>query len=290
MTTGRTETHPPADDIENIHQGTALYTAAPEIENLLDRIGWPECGGRLLDPGCGDGNMVIAALERLHLRPGDSRTALRVKGFEFHRQSVLDARKRYRQLLIERGWDPHEAHQTANLAIEERDFLLDPREGAWDIILSNPPYWRRMRLPERYRQLFDEAVPPHARGDLLHAYLDRCLSTIAPEGRLALVTSDRWLTNATAADLREAIGQRLKIEHAERLTNGSPFHRPKGQATGKSATGPCGSARPLRHRARHDARSLPHRGIARGHGDSIRAARRHTSRTMAGTRRHLPHR
>jgi len=232
MTTGRTETHPPADDIENIHQGTALYTAAPEIENLLDRIGWPECGGRLLDPGCGDGNMVIAALERLNLRPGDSRTALRVKGFEFHVQSVLDARKRYRQLLIERGWNPHEAYQTANLAIEERDFLLDPREGSWDILLSNPPYWRRMRLPDRYRELFDEAVPPHARGDLLHAYLDRCLSTLTPRGRLALITSDRWLTNATAADLREKIGGRLKVEHAERLTSESPFHRPKDRRQG----------------------------------------------------------
>ena len=234
MTTGRTGPHPPADDIETIHQGTALYTADPEIENLLDRIGWPDCGGRLLDPGCGDGNMVIAALSRLDLRPGPgcSRQAFRVQGFEFHKPSVHEARQRYRRLLVERGWNPHEAYQTANLAIEERDFLLDPREGAWDIILSNPPYWRRMRLPERYRQLFDEAVPPHARGDLLHAYLDRCLSTIASEGRLALVTSDRWLTNATAADLREAIGQRLKIEHAERLTNGSPFHRPKDRRQG----------------------------------------------------------
>ena len=232
MTTGRTEPHPPADDIETIHQGTALYTEAPEIENLLDRIGWPDCGGRLLDPGCGDGNMVIAALARLQLQPGDSRTALRVKGFEFHRQSVHDARKRYRQLLIERGWDPHEAYQTANLAIEERDFLLEPHEGTWDIILSNPPYWRRMRLPHGYRELFDKAVPAHARGDLLHAYLDRCLASLRPSGRLALITSDRWLSNATAADLRESIGQQLKVEHAERLTSESPFHRPKDRRQG----------------------------------------------------------
>lgn len=221
--------HTDAAAIETIHAGTAIYTAQPEIEKLLDRIGWPECGGRLLDPGCGDGNMVIAALTRLDLcpKPGCAREAFRVQGIEFHKDSVHETRRRYRTLLIERGWDSWEAMSTANMAIKERDYLLDPHDGQWDIILSNPPYWRRNRLPEEYRGKFDETVAKHARGDLMHAYLDQMLRNLKDGGRLALVTSDRWLTNSGAAALREKIGERLAVSYVERLDSASAFHRTK---------------------------------------------------------------
>src|SRR3546814_1288256 len=44
-----------ACDIDQIHRGTAVYTALPEIEALLDLLEWPAHGKRLLDPGAGNG-------------------------------------------------------------------------------------------------------------------------------------------------------------------------------------------------------------------------------------------
>ena len=219
--------HSDSADIEAIHEGTALYTNAPEIEDLLDRINWPHCGGRLLDPGCGNGNMVIAALERLVCKPGDFEDIQRVTGFEFHHDSVIEARLRCRDLLVSKGWGKEAAENAADALIEERDFLLESDSRQWDVILSNPPYWRRFRLPEKYLARFDEVVAPHARGDLLHAFLDRIMTVLRKDGVAALITSDRWISNATAGKLREGLGAQSIILHCERLASESPFHRPK---------------------------------------------------------------
>ena len=227
-----THSHSGADDIEAIHAGTALYTSPPEVEHLLDQLGWPECGGRLLDPGCGDGNMVIAALARLALRPDDTNEISRVKGLEFHTPSVSEARERCIKLLESRGWEKDTAVKAAEELIEDRDYLLDPPMQQWDIILSNPPYWRRFRLPDGYKQAFDQVIEEHARGDLLHAYLSVSLQRLTQNGRMARITSDRWLTNSSAAGIREEIGSVLSISHAERLTSKSPFHRPKERRKG----------------------------------------------------------
>ena len=58
-------------DIAAIHQATGIYTAVPEIEALLDRLGWPAQGDRLLDPGAGNGGFLVAALARLDLAADD---------------------------------------------------------------------------------------------------------------------------------------------------------------------------------------------------------------------------
>lgn len=215
------------DDIESIHNGTAIYTSAPEIERLLDLLGWPSCKGRLIDPACGDGNMIIAALRRLETAPDDKSSISRVRGFEFHSDSVHEARERVEELLISRGWSLPGAKEASLSIIEERDFLLEDCHEQWDIILANPPYWRKARLPAAYRAAFEEAVPTYANGDLLHAYVDKMLGILEPGGRMALITSDRWLINAGTANLRAQVGASLKVSHVSRLDTKSAFHRPK---------------------------------------------------------------
>lgn len=214
-------------DIDAIHEGTAIYTSAPEIEKLLDLLDWPSCGGRLLDPACGNGNMLVAALSRLKPAPGDFQEARRIHGIEFHHESVCEARERCCDLLVEFGWTPAEASACADGLIIQRDFLLDEIDQTWDVILANPPYWRRARLPKGYRQAFDEVTPLHARGDLLNAYLEKMPSVLTENGQMALVTSDRWLANASTSRLRAALGERFCVSHIERLDTASAFHRPK---------------------------------------------------------------
>lgn len=213
--------------IAAIHEGTAIYTSAPEIEKLLDLLTWPAGGGRLLDPACGDGNMLVAALARLKPTPGNFQEAQRVHGIEFHHESVLEARERCALVLTNNGWDETEALACAETLVIQRDFLLDEIDQTWDVILANPPYWRRARLPGSYRDAFDEVTPHHARGDLLNAYLDKMPAVLAEGGQMALVTSDRWLANAGTGRLREALGDRFCVSHVERLDTASAFHRPK---------------------------------------------------------------
>lgn len=221
-------------DIEAIHIGTAVYTAAAEIEALLDRLGWPERVETLLDPGAGNAGFIVAALGRLRLPVDDAAGAIRrVKGYEFHPGAVKEAREAVYAHFIGRGWSPLVAHAASQAIIEERDFLLDPVPSAWaTAIAANPPYWRFANLPPSYRVQYACAVAPHARADLLYAYLQRSADVIAPEGTIGLITADRWLFNAGSSELRARLGKRYKVVDIQRLDASSAFYRPKSRQRG----------------------------------------------------------
>lgn len=229
-----------ASDIDKIHRGTAVYTAVPEIEALLDRLGWPSKGKRLLDPGAGNGGFVVAALARLTLLPNDIQTAVsRVKGYEFHPGAAKVARSAIKNHLTSRGWTTTVASQAAALIIEIKDFLLSPVPvGVFDVIAANPPYFR---LPQNlppdslYRIDYENVVPTHAKADLLYAYLQRSVDIVAPDGLIGLVTADRWLLNNSSAELRKKIGQHYTILDIKRLESCSAFYRPKARSKGTPA-------------------------------------------------------
>lgn len=229
-----------ACDIDQIHRGTAIYTALPEIEALLDLLNWPAEGNRLLDPGAGNGGFVVAALARLQFSLNDIEQAIgRVRGYEFHPGAAKTARTAVTKHLIERGWNAHSANSAADRIIETKDFLLSPVPiDAYDTIAANPPYWRVLaHLPPEspYRYEYEAKIPAHAKADLLYAYLQRCVDIVRPGGRIGLVTADRWLLNSGSAKLRAKIGERYSILNIKRLQSSSAFYRPKARTRGTPA-------------------------------------------------------
>lgn len=226
-----------AEAVEAIHHGTAIYTAVPEIEALLDRLGWPDRGTSLLDPGAGNGGFLVAALDRIALRADDVDTACAaVHGYEFHPGAANAARRAVSEHLTGRGWNACSARIASERIVEIKDFLLSPVPvGEWDVIAANPPYWRYANLPPEYRFEYDVKVEAHARADLLYAYLQRAADIVAPGGRIGLITADRWLLNAGSSELRERIGARYAVEDVRRLKSHSAFYRPKSRTRGTPA-------------------------------------------------------
>ena len=224
-------------DIAAIHQGTGIYTTAPEIEALLDQLGWPTQGRRLLDPGAGNGGFLVAALSRLNLAPNDVETAAqRVHGYEFYTEAVADARRAVSNHLRNRGWTSSAAWRAADEIVEDRDFLLSHvPAGTWDVIAANPPYWRLTNLPTGYRVDYEAIVPPHARADLLYAYLDRSADVVTSHGRIGLITADRWLLNSGSGELRRRLGARYSVASVRRLDAESTFYRSKARRRGTVA-------------------------------------------------------
>lgn len=225
------------NDIDIVHRGTAIYTALPEIEALLDRMNWPNAGHRLLDPGAGNGGFLVAALARLDLKIDDVRTAaLRVHGFEFHVGAATAAKTAVETHLLGRGWSKDASSRAAELIVEVKDFLLDDvPHGVWQAVAANHPYWRYTNLPEGYRKDFDRAVAAHARQDMLFAYLQKVSEIIADNGTVGIISADRWLLNSGSATLRERIGKRWTIADIKRLESASAFYRPKARSKGTPA-------------------------------------------------------
>lgn len=214
--------------IEALHAATALYTAEPVVDVLLDRIGWPDAAGRLVDPSAGDGMFMVRALSRLDLAPDDFHEVHRVQGWELHPGAMRSARERVQSHLISNGWSVASAHKAAQSIIHHGDFLTGgPAPGTFRFCAGNPPYLRYGHLPEVLKDLYRPILPDFARGDLLHAFLDRCVYNMPPDGIIGFVTSDRIWVNDTAANLRKQLGHKVGIDHISRLDPSSSFYMPK---------------------------------------------------------------
>jgi hypothetical protein len=219
--------------IDALHAVTCLYTRAHVVDDLLDRIQWPSGTGSLVDPSCGDGAFLVAAIRRLRPRPGDFQSASRVNGWELHPAACASARANVAEELENVDWSPQNARQVANACIHEGDFLADgPPPGSVAYLVGNPPYPRLGNLPRIFKELYRLTMPPHARGDILDMFLARCGSVMATDGAIAFVTSDRWLSNANTSALREQIGRRSGIAHLRRIDAATSFYRPKFRRAG----------------------------------------------------------
>jgi Eco57I restriction-modification methylase len=219
--------------VDRLFELTSLFTVDAVIDSLLDRLHWPCPGARLIDPSAGDGAFLLRALERIETPPGDPGSVDIVQGWELHPLAVRDARERIVSLLTRRGWGIGAAGAAAERMMIEGDFLTSgPERGTFNIIAGNPPYLRHGHLPEYFKELYLHVVADHARGDLLHAFLDRCCDLLPADGAIGFVTADRWLFNETAATLRVQLGRRVGISHLSRLDPESSFYRPKHRRTG----------------------------------------------------------
>lgn len=222
------------DAIEQLHAATAIYTAQPVVDDLLNRLGWP-CGDRLLlDPSCGDGMFLVRALERLLERGKPSGNICRlVQGWEIHPGACSDARNRVTGVLMSHGYSAAEAGAIAQEMVTNRDFLTHgPTEPMAHFVAGNPPYLRNAKVPALLREEYAQHVPDYASADLMHSFLERCSRAIYPDGKIGFVTCDRWLINLQSARLREKLGERLSLGHLERLDVNSAFYRPKSRRAG----------------------------------------------------------
>ncbi|PKM46995.1 MAG: SAM-dependent methyltransferase [Gammaproteobacteria bacterium HGW-Gammaproteobacteria-1] len=223
--------------VEALHAATAIYTAEPVVDDLLAHVGWPRADRCLVDPSCGDGIFLGRALHKLlQARPAISAGDLVavLEGWEVHPFAASQARGRLAGQLAGHGWSAGAAAEVSVRIVRNADFLTHgPVEGRrYHVIAGNPPYLRAVNIPAVLRAEYSEVTPKYAQADLLHTFLDRCASLLAPDGVVAMVTADRWLFNANASQLRQELGRRVGVRHLERLDVSTAFYRPKQRQKG----------------------------------------------------------
>ena len=193
-----------ASAIVEMNERCGVFTSGETADHLLNALGWAPCEDlrdcTLLEPSVGDGAILVEAARRLvtsfRKRGGElacDELRPRIRGFEFHPATALQARGNLEEMLIGEGFSDDSVRVLSSAWVVEKDFLLHPPGDATHVA-ANPPYLRWSKLPAPLAGAYRRAVRPLAqRGDVSVAFLDRMREWAWPDGEIVALVSDRWM-------------------------------------------------------------------------------------------------
>ena len=171
---------------------------------------------RILDPACGDGALLEALLGSLK-NVGMPQGCL-VVGVEADHGAIPQAQSRLDRagalscrLIAADFLDLVTRRHSQGLLWEspspEPDF-----EGAFDIVIANPPYVRTQILGAEKAQQLAVRYGLSGRVDLYHAFLVAATETLKPGGLMGIITSNRFLSTLGGSSIRGYLASNYEIE------------------------------------------------------------------------------
>jgi hypothetical protein len=132
------------------HTRGVYYTPRWLADLILDEAGYHGAPGvRLLDPFCGEGVFLAAAIQRARAHGSRDRILREIHGFELDPQSAETARAAYLEAL----GDLAAGLQPGDVPVRCVDAILQPPDvEPFDIVAGNPPWVRWDHLTAEYRQ------------------------------------------------------------------------------------------------------------------------------------------
>jgi len=215
---------------------------------------------RMIDPACGTGVFLVAALKRLHRfyqemsalapqfkleNPAHAIIKLHLAGIDLDPLSVMITEFRLAQLAVH--LDGHlKPLDSENLTFWVGDTLqqsifpgfknvgaitsLSAERPQWQFVLGNPPYLTEVRgQAQRFRPLQQRSGYYQSKMDLCDGFLAWALDHVSPGGQIAYVLPAYWAQRSSTASLREKLwaeGQLQEIWHFAkgRLFKNAPGH------------------------------------------------------------------
>ncbi len=223
--------------MDEVQRG-AVFTRREVVDAILDLVGYvvdkPLHRLRLLEPSFGEGDFLLAAIDRLldaYARSGgiaenaSEFLSSAIRGVELHRGSFDRAASRIETRLLQAGISLGDAHALIQQWLICDDFLLSPLAGEFDFVVGNPPYVRQERIQgvllneyrRRYRTLYDRA-------DLYVPFYERGLELLAPQGMLGYICANRWVKNKYGGPLRSKIVNEYQLLHYIDMEGVDAFH------------------------------------------------------------------
>ena len=145
---------------------------------------------RILDPACGDGELLFA-IHRVaaQLLPG---LTVSLVGYDLDADAIRVAGARAAELDIPVDW-------------HEGDFLQAGQElprGSFDAVITNPPYVRTQQLGQKTAQTLAAEFGLTGRIDLTHPFVVLVPTLLRHDGVLGLLCSNRFLTTKSGSNVR----------------------------------------------------------------------------------------
>lgn len=164
------------------------FTPRPLVELVAD-LAQVRPRDRVLDPTCGSGGFLVAALAR----------GADVDGVEVDPDLVALARLN----VALHGGNPR--------GVRAADFFRDPPDDAWDVVLANPPFSVDVDDPEVLARYELGRGRARVASDAL--FLEAALARLRPGGRLVTVLPYSVLTGAASAPVRAWV-ERMAVREA----------------------------------------------------------------------------
>lgn len=212
----------------------AIFTRAEVVGLILDLVGYRSASDlgacRALEPSFGGGDFLLEMVDRLAASAkahGRSLTSLgdAIRAVEIHGETFEATKAAVLTKLITAGVSQKTAQSLADAWLIHGDFLLAPIDGAFDMVVGNPPYLRQEMIPapliEAYRARFETI---YDRADLYIPFFERSLRLLADQGRLGFICADRWTKNRYGAPLRRFISEGYSLDVHIDMTGVEAFH------------------------------------------------------------------
>ncbi|WP_280498824.1 N-6 DNA methylase [Nocardia cyriacigeorgica] len=167
-------------------------------ERVVDHLDDERTELRILDPACGDGELLFAAHRAVtERRPG---VAVRLTGYDLDRDALGVARVRAARLGI--AVDLH--------AGDFLDARTELDTAGFDAVITNPPYVRVQQLGQVTARLLAARFGLRGRIDLTHPFVVLLPALLRPDGVVGLLCSNRFLTTRAGANVRAVLQQSLQ--------------------------------------------------------------------------------
>lgn len=189
-----------------------VFTPKDYVAELLDIAGYNEnlYGRKLLENSCGDGNILVAVVERYIdycLRQNFSAEKIR-EGLESDIVGVEVDFEQYKKCI---------ANLDAILAkkqvpkvqwnILNADYLKLHLEDKFDFVIGNPPYVTYVDLEKNDRKFLRENFASCKRGkcDYCYAFIEKSLRALKPDGRMSYLIPSSIFKTVFGDELRNMI-------------------------------------------------------------------------------------
>ena len=198
-----------------------IYTRPEVVEFMLTVMGLNTSedfkNARILEPSCGEGEFVVAIVDKLinlpKRRPTVEQLSNKIFAVDLVTSSIDVAKKKVATLLEKRGYNTVEVTLLLHHWFLQADFLLEDIKQEFTHIIGNPPYVRVENIPKsllnEYRKLFSTMTN---RADLYVAFYEKGLSLLRDSGRLSFICTDRWTKNVYGKSLRRLISVNYSLE------------------------------------------------------------------------------
>ncbi|MEX0728691.1 MAG: N-6 DNA methylase [Planctomycetaceae bacterium] len=238
------------DDRSHRRTFGVFYTPA-HLADLMAELSIPRCERdrvAILDPACGDGALLAAALKnQMGATSESNRLDLirdRLFGVDVDPLAVAQTRRRLFDSISPRACDADELRQRLDAqivcgnALTGADFSdakrIAPRDdepspdidwknafpqiarrGGFDLVIANPPYRRERNSKPMFDRLAESPLGKRwrtPRMDLWHYFFHRGLDLLQPDGRLCFLVNSYWTKSPGARPLIERMHHETAIE------------------------------------------------------------------------------